>query len=74
MIKIDYKKRAEDLANDNIKLMDKNSSLNSENEELKKQLLQANVVGQSEQLFCSCGSRKVKTTSRSQCPNNRCSL
>ncbi|MFT5760917.1 MAG: hypothetical protein ACI8WA_000018 [Polaribacter sp.] len=50
MIKIDYKERAEDLANDNIKLMDKNSSLNSENEKLKMQLLQANVVGQSEQL------------------------
>ena len=39
MIKIDYKERALDLANDNIKLMDKNSTLHSENEELKQQLI-----------------------------------
>ena len=32
------------------------------------------VVGQSEQLFCSCGNRKLKTTGGSQCTNNRCSL
>ena len=38
MIEINYKERAQDLANDNIKLMDKNSSLNSKNKELKKQL------------------------------------
>ena len=31
------------------------------------------VVGQSEQLVCSCGSIKVQTTGGSQCPNNRCS-
>ena len=31
------------------------------------------VVGQSEQLVCSCGSIKVHTTGGSQCPNNRCS-
>ena len=31
------------------------------------------VVGQSEQLACSCGSIKVQTTGGSQCPNNRCS-
>jgi hypothetical protein len=46
-------------------------------DELKLQEQQcniANVVGRSEQLFCSCGSRKVKTTGGSQCTNNRCSL
>jgi hypothetical protein len=32
-----------------------------------------NVVRQSEQLVCSCGSIKVQTTGGSQCPNNRCS-
>jgi hypothetical protein len=32
-----------------------------------------NVVRQSEQLVCSCGSIKVHTTGGSQCPNNRCS-
>ena len=32
-----------------------------------------NVVGQSEQLVCSCGSIKVQTTGGLQCPNNRCS-
>ena len=31
-------------------------------------------MGEAEQLFCSCGSRKVKTTGGSQCTNNRCSL
>jgi len=31
------------------------------------------VVGQSEQLVCSCGSIKVRTNSGTQCPNNRCS-
>ena len=31
------------------------------------------VVGQSEQLVCSCGSIKVQTTGGYQCPNNRCS-
>lgn len=42
--------------------------------EYRKQFNIANVVGRSEQLFCSCGSRKVKTTGGSQCTNNRCSL
>jgi hypothetical protein len=32
-----------------------------------------NVVRQSEQLVCSCGSIKVQTTGGLQCPNNRCS-
>lgn len=31
-------------------------------------------MGEAEQLFCSCGSRKVKTTGGSQCTNNRCNL
>ena len=31
-------------------------------------------MSEAEQLFCSCGSRKVKTTGGSQCTNNRCSL
>lgn len=39
MIKIYYEQRAKDLANDNIKLMDKNRLLNSENKELKEQLV-----------------------------------
>jgi hypothetical protein len=34
----------------------------------------ADVVRQSEQLVCSCGSIKVQTTGGSQCPNNRCSV
>lgn len=31
------------------------------------------VVRQSEQLVCSCGSIKIQTTGGSQCYNNRCS-
>jgi len=41
--------------------------------DLVKKLTIPVVVGQSEQLVCSCGSIKVKTTGGSQCPNNRCS-
>ena len=44
------------------------------NECEQEQLRIANVVRRSEQLFCSCGSRKVKTTGGSQCTNNRCSF
>ena len=40
---------------------------------LVKKLTIPVVVGQSEQLVCSCGSIKVVTTGGSQCPNNRCS-
>jgi len=47
---IDYKKRAEYLAKDNIKLMDNNSSLKSENKELKEQLILSGVSQQSELL------------------------
>ena len=38
-----------------------------------EQLILSGVVGQSEQLVCSCGSIKVQTTGGFQCPNNRCS-
>jgi hypothetical protein len=31
------------------------------------------VVGQSEQLVCSCGSRLVKTTGGYHCGNSKCS-
>lgn len=41
--------------------------------EIVKKLTIPVVVGQSEQLVCSCGSIKVQTTGGSQCPNNRCS-
>ena len=41
--------------------------------DLVKKLTIPVVVGRSEQLVCSCGSIKVKTTGGSQCPNNRCS-
>jgi hypothetical protein len=40
--------------------------------EVKKSIIPV-VVGQSEQLVCSCGSIKVQTTGGLQCPNNRCS-
>jgi len=43
-------------------------------EAVERILLLLDVVGQSEQLFCSCRSRKVKTTGGSQCTNNRCNL
>jgi hypothetical protein len=42
-------------------------------EDLVKKLTIPVVVGQSEQLVCSCGSIKVRTNSGTQCPNNRCS-
>ena len=42
-------------------------------EMISKALTIHSVVGQSEQLVCSCGSIKVQTTGGSQCPNNRCS-
>ena len=41
--------------------------------DLVKKLTIPVVVGQSEQLVCSCGSIKVRTNSGTQCPNNRCS-
>lgn len=34
----------------------------------------ANVVGQSEQLVCSCGCKKVKTNSGYECGNAKCNL
>jgi len=34
----------------------------------------ANVVGRSEQLVCSCGSRLVKTTGGYHCGNAKCSV
>jgi len=42
-------------------------------EDLVKNCFIPDVVGQSEQVVCSCGSIKVQTTGGSQCPNNRCS-
>ena len=39
----------------------------------EKQLLIHKVVGQSEQLVCSCGSRLVKTTGGYHCGNAKCS-
>jgi hypothetical protein len=41
--------------------------------ELKK-LRVADVVGQSEQLVCSCGSRLVMTTGGYHCGNAKCSV
>jgi hypothetical protein len=43
-------------------------------EELNEQLLLYNVVGRSEQLVCSCGYKKVKTTSGYECGNAKCNL
>ena len=34
----------------------------------------ADVVGKSEQLVCSCGSRLVKTTGGYHCGNAKCSV
>ena len=42
--------------------------------EARKQLVLYNVVGQSEQLVCSCGSRLVKTTGGYHCGNAKCSV
>ena len=44
MKNIDYKKRAEELAKDNIKLMDINSSLKLENKDLTKQLRIGGII------------------------------
>jgi len=43
-------------------------------EELNQQLRLYNVVGRSEQLVCSCGSRLVKTTGGYHCGNAKCSV
>ena len=43
-------------------------------EELNEQLRLYNVVGRSEQLVCSCGYKKVKTTSGYECGNAKCNL
>ena len=44
-----------------------------EKEVESKPLIIDSVIGRNEQLVCSCGSIKVKTTGGSQFPNNRCS-
>ena len=43
-------------------------------EHLAEQLQIHDVVGQSEQLVCSCGSRLVKTTGGYHCGNAKCSV
>jgi ElaB/YqjD/DUF883 family membrane-anchored ribosome-binding protein len=43
-------------------------------EHLAEQLRIHDVVGQSEQLVCSCGSRLVKTTGGYHCGNAKCSV
>ena len=43
-------------------------------EKMKQALSIADVVGQREQLVCSCGSRLVKTTSGYHCGNAKCSV
>lgn len=43
-------------------------------EELVKNCSIPYVVGRSEQLVCSCGSRLVKTTGGYHCGNARCSV
>lgn len=42
--------------------------------EQKLALRQPPVVGRSEQLVCSCGSRLVKTTGGYHCGNAKCSV
>jgi hypothetical protein len=43
-------------------------------EELNQALHIHDVVGRSEQLVCSCGSRLVKTTGGYHCGNAKCSF
>lgn len=43
-------------------------------EKLNQALLIHDVVGRSEQLVCSCGSRLVKTTGGYHCGNAKCSV
>jgi len=45
-----------------------------EAQKLVKKLSLGVVVGQSEQLVCSCGSRLVKTTGGYHCGNAKCSV
>ena len=43
-------------------------------EDRAEQLRLGGVVGRSEQLVCSCGSRLVKTTGGYHCGNAKCSV
>ncbi len=43
-------------------------------EEIVKLFAIPDVVGQSEQLVCSCGCKKVKTNSGYECGNAKCNL
>tara|TARA_R110000868_G_C10533094_1_gene734215 strand:- start:96 stop:323 length:228 start_codon:yes stop_codon:yes gene_type:complete len=64
------------LTNDSINKI-RNSKSDAEARRILKEtnteFLQSCVVGQSEQLVCSCGSRLVKTTGGYHCGNAKCS-
>ncbi|HZK19705.1 MAG TPA: hypothetical protein VFC68_03160 [Treponemataceae bacterium] len=60
-------------ANYKIQLLCEQYAKEYHDSEVKKLNIPA-VVGQSEQLVCSCGCKKVKTNSGYECGNAKCNL